>query len=79
MEAKAVKMGDSLAFIVPKPIAEKCGLMENTSVDITLRDDEIVVRPKRKRYTLSELLVGITPENIHEEVGSGEPVGQELI
>ncbi len=79
METKTVKMGNSLAFIVPKPIAEKCGLMENTPVDISLRDDEIVVRPRRKKYTLSELLSGITPDNMHEEVGRGEPVGQELL
>ncbi|WP_291322675.1 AbrB/MazE/SpoVT family DNA-binding domain-containing protein [Desulfonatronospira sp.] len=79
MEAKAIKVGNRLAFIVPEPIAEKCGIFENTSVDISLRDGEIVVRPQRKKYILSELLAEITPDNIHKEVGSGEPVGQEML
>ncbi len=79
MEAKAVKMGNSLAFRIPKPIARKCGLIESSSVDITLRGDEIIIRPMRKRYHLSELLAGITSENLHAEVGGDGPVGQELL
>lgn len=79
MEAKTVKIGNSLAFIVPQPIAEKFRLLENTSVDISLRGDEIVVRSKRKKYRLSELLTGITPDNMHNEIGSDESVGQELL
>jgi antitoxin MazE len=31
----------------------------------------------RREYTLSELLKGITPENLHEEVDFGGPVGKE--
>ncbi|WP_051822595.1 AbrB/MazE/SpoVT family DNA-binding domain-containing protein [Desulfonatronum thiodismutans] len=79
MEARAVKMANSLAFLIPKPIVAKLGLMENTSVDISLRGDEIVFRPMPRKYILSELLAGITPENMHDEVGWGEPMGQELL
>ncbi len=79
MEARAVKMGDSLAFRIPNPIAKKCGLVESSSFDITLRGDEIIIKPMRKRYNLSELLAGITSENLHAEFDGGGPMGQELL
>ncbi len=79
MEAKAVKMGNNLALIVPEPIAEKFGIIENTSVDISLRNNEIIVSPQLKKYALSWLLAGITPDNLHKEIDCCEPVGQELL
>ena len=79
MEARAVKIGNSLAFRIPKTIADRCGLVESSSVDITLRGEEIIIKPIRKRYQLADLLAGITPENLHAEVGRGGPMGQELI
>lgn len=79
MEAKTVKWGNSLALRIPNSIVKDCGLSENTLVDISLRKGEIVIKPIRKRYVLSELLAGITPENIHGEVGMDGPVGQELL
>lgn len=79
MEAKTVKWGNSLALRIPSAIVKECGLAENTLVDISLRKGEIVIKPMRKRYMLSDLLAGITPENVHGEVGMDEPVGQELL
>jgi antitoxin MazE len=79
MEAKAVKWGNSLAFRIPKSIAKECGLAENIPVDISLRGGEIVISPMRRKYALSELLAGMTPENTHGEIGPDEPVGQELL
>ena len=39
-----------------------------------------VTKPKRRkrRYTLDELVAGITPENRHEEIDWGPPVGNEV-
>jgi antitoxin MazE len=79
MEAKTVKWVNSLAFRIPKSIVEDCGLTENTLVDISFIKGEIIIKPLRKRYALSELLDGITSENIHDEVGMDKPVGQELL
>ena len=79
MEAKTVRWGNSLALRIPNAIVKDCGLAENTLVDISLRKGEIVIRPMRKQYVLSELLAGITPGNIHGEADMGAPVGQELL
>ena len=48
-----------------------------------VRDGKLVVevtKPKRRkrRYTLDELVAGITPENRHEEIDWGPPVGNEV-
>jgi antitoxin component of MazEF toxin-antitoxin module len=32
----------------------------------------------RRRYTLEEMLEGITDENVHPEVDFGPPVGKEI-
>lgn len=79
MEAKTVKWVNSLAFRIPKSIVEDCGLTENTLVDISFSKGEIIIKPLRKRCAQSELLDGITSENIHDEVGMDKPEGQELL
>jgi antitoxin component of MazEF toxin-antitoxin module len=33
---------------------------------------------QRKKYTLEELLDGMTPEHFHPEIPTGSPVGNEL-
>jgi antitoxin MazE len=48
------------------------------SVDVREESGRIVIEPvPRKEYDLSELLKRITPENLHEEVDFGRPVGKE--
>lgn len=78
MEAKIVKWGNSLALRIPNAIVKKCGLSENTLVDMIVRGGGIVIRPVGK-YDLSELLAGITPENVHGEIGMDAPAGKELL
>ena len=48
---------------------------------MSLEKKRIVVRkknvPQRKKYTLTEMLAKVTPENLHSEVDLGPPVGRE--
>ena len=46
-------------------------------------DDEVHIKkakavPKRRKYTLSQLLGKVTPENLHAEVDFGRPLGKEV-
>jgi len=43
-------------------------------------DDEIRIRKVRAapRFSLAELLAGVTPENLHGEVDIGAPIGKEM-
>jgi antitoxin MazE len=40
-----------------------------------VEDGHLVIKPKSA--TLDELLAQVTPENLHKEVSTGEPQGQE--
>ena len=54
----------------------------NASVVVErISDEEIRIRKKRpvKRFTLGQLLDGITPANRHGEVDTGPPVGNEVL
>lgn len=79
MLAKALKWGNSLALRIPKLLARECGIEENTSVDIRIEQNELIIMPVRKKYSLEELLAGVTQENIHAEAIPGRPVGKELL
>jgi antitoxin component of MazEF toxin-antitoxin module len=66
---------DAEARLVLPPDFASC------EVIIERRGDELRVRkinPAKRRYTLAELLAGVTPENIHPEVDMGPPVKNEL-
>ncbi len=74
-----VKWGNSLGIRIPIAIAKQINLAEGTNVTLTVVDGNLVIQPiQRKKYTLDELLEGMTPENCHREVEMGEPVGNEI-
>lgn len=71
------RWGNSLGVRLPKAIAESAGLREGDRVEISFEDSAVVIRPAKPRYTLKELLAGITPENVHPETDWGLAVGRE--
>ena len=76
------RWGNSLALRVPKAVAEEIGASDGKTAEMSVRDGKLVIeviKPRRKRrYTLDELVAGITPENRHEELDWGPPVGNEV-
>lgn len=78
MNAKVQMWGNSLALRIPKAFASSIGLESETHVDLLLEEDRIVVKKSPDRGpTLGFLLSQITPENIHDEIDYGAPVGRE--
>lgn len=75
MQARVQKWGNSLAIRIPKTLAVRIGLTEGTPVEFSLHDDAITIRAER--YDLETLLAAITPDNLHEEIDTGKPVGRE--
>ncbi|PSO79002.1 MAG: AbrB/MazE/SpoVT family DNA-binding domain-containing protein [Cyanobacteria bacterium QH_9_48_43] len=78
MTATITKWGNSLAVRIPKHLAEEANLQEGTQVSIWLSDGKIAIAPKRKKYSLEELLEGISPEDSEGEIDWGSPVGEEV-
>lgn len=77
MKTSLDKWGNSLGVRLPKPVADAAGLHEGDQVDVQLEEGAVVIRPAKPRYTLAELLEGMTPASRHPETGSGEPIGRE--
>jgi antitoxin MazE len=71
------KWGNSLGIRLPKLIADQFNLEDGATVEIELRNDEIVI--KRSRYNLEDMLKQITPDNVHDETDWGSPIGKELL
>jgi len=75
-----VKMwGNSLAIRVPSRVARDLGLTNNSQIEITSDGTSAVIKREESNHlSLEELVKGITPENIHNKVDWGEPVGNEI-
>lgn len=79
VQLKVTKWGNSLGLRVPKDVAARAGLVEGARVDIEGFDDgRIVITPSRRRFTIEELIEGMTPER-SEFMEDDWPVGDELI
>ncbi len=78
MITKIQKWGNSLAVRIPKVIAADIHLENNTLVEISFVDGQILVKPvARPAWTLEHLLAGVNPDNIHHETDTSGPVGKE--
>ncbi|WP_072623264.1 AbrB/MazE/SpoVT family DNA-binding domain-containing protein [Spirulina major] len=79
MVATVAKWGNSLAVRIPQNLAKEIHLTEGVEIDLGVVDGTLVMKPRnRKRYSLDELINGITPENLHTEIDSGIAVGNEV-
>ena len=53
-------------------------ISQGSEVDLTLEKGRVVLTPvKPPEYSLEELLAGVSRDNLHEEVDTGETVGRE--
>jgi len=75
MEILVKKWGNSLGIRIPKIIANDLSLRDGLKVKIEDKNGSIIISPVNN--SLNELLDQITPENIHSEIKSGNPVGNE--
>lgn len=77
MKIRVQRWGNSLAVRIPKAFAREVGLEENSPVELAVVGDHLVVEPARPSLRLDDLLAGVTEENMHQEIGSDAPVGNE--
>jgi len=78
METRVQKWGNSLALRIPKLLADEIGLKDNSPVQISLRDRQLVVVPVLKpALSLEALLTQVTEANRHGEISTGPAVGGE--
>ena len=80
MKSVIRKWGNSPALRLPVSIIKEVHFSLEQQVNITATRGRIVIEPVATvDYSLEQLLRGITPENVHAEIGFGEPVGLETL
>ena len=76
MRSHVARWGNSLAFRIPRHLADAAGLAEGRDVELEVEDGRLVVRPRPP--TLEMLLAGITAENLPESTDDA-PRGAERL
>jgi antitoxin MazE len=77
METIVRRWGNSLGIRIPNTIARELSLKDGSFVDIKDKGKEIIISPKEKDK-LSDILDKINDRNIHGEVETNGPVGNEI-
>lgn len=79
MLTKVHKWGNSLALRIPKTFALDAQLENDSFVEISFVDGQIIIKPiSVPSWSLEELLAGINKNNIHHEVDTGFAIGNEV-
>lgn len=67
MKTRVRKWGNSLAVRITADLAKDLNLSDGVEVEIAPVNGGLLLRKRKREYTLDELLAQITPENIHRE------------
>ena len=79
MQVQVQKWGNSLALRIPKSFANQIKIEQGSYVDLSTVEGKLIARPmEQQEYSLEQLLAGITDQNIHAEVDTGNAIGKEI-
>lgn len=79
MEAKIKKWGNSLGVRNTKSYSAQAGMSDGSDIDISIEGDKIIIIPLQKESAqLNELLSMVTEENVHYEIETDGPIGNEV-
>lgn len=78
MTTKIQKWGNSLAVRIPSEFAENLNWQVGSVVGFKQLDDKIIITSSRPKYTLEDMVKGITKKNRHKEFDWGKPMGKEI-
>jgi antitoxin MazE len=80
MRVTVKKWGNSASVRIPAAIMDAANLTLDTVVDITEENGRVIIEPVREDVVeLEQLLAGITPDNQHDEIDFGSPLGKEAL
>jgi antitoxin MazE len=78
MHTKIQKWGNSLGLRIPRSFAAEAQVEEGTTVDLSVENGRLLVRPLRvRRYSVNALLRHVNRRNLHGEIPTGRVVGRE--
>jgi antitoxin MazE len=78
MQTRIQKWGNSLGLRIPRSFAAEAQVAEGATVDLSVENGQLLVRPLRvRKYSLKALLRKVSRRNVHREVSTGKVVGRE--
>jgi len=79
MRTRVQKWGNSLGVRIPRGLAEQIGLGAGSEVSLSAEDGAMVVKPASPApLNLDDLQAGVTTDNLHGSIDTGEAVGREI-
>lgn len=79
MKTMVQRWGNSLALRIPKTFAEEISVRAGDEVEMNVTKGRLVVAPRPPRdHHLADLVAGIRPGNLHKEIVTGTPQGNEV-
>lgn len=78
MKSNIKKWGNSLALRLPASVLGGTVFELDLEVDVRVEGNRMIIEPVRPPIDLDAMLAAITPENSHELIDWGPPVGKEV-
>ena len=79
MQARVQRWGNGLAIRIPQSLADQSQIDQNSIIEMSVENGRIILLPvAQRKVTLTQLLEGVTKENLHQAVETGPSVGQEV-
>ena len=80
MEIRIRKWGNSAAVRIPAGVLGAANVALDQRVNVREEGGRILIEPvRKKRYSIKELVAGITPDNVHAPVDLGNAMGREAL
>jgi antitoxin MazE len=78
MRTRIRMWGNSLGVRIPRPLAIEARIETGSEVDISVKSGKLVIESLTPEiYDLDELLARMTPVKRHDEIETGDGIGQE--
>lgn len=78
MKVVVRKWGNSASVRIPAAVMQAAGLNLDQEVEVREEGGRVILEPVRNvSYDLASLLDGITEDNLHAEIPTGDAVGRE--
>lgn len=79
MRIQVQKWGNSLAIRIPKSFAKETKIEQGSYVNLSAVEGQLIAKPiGEDDFSLEQLLAGVTEENLHGEIDTGNAIGQEV-
>jgi antitoxin MazE len=78
-QTKVSQWGNSLAIRLPQALVAELAIARGVDVELHIENGgfRVKVPSMPKKFTLEELLAGVTPDNLHSETDWGKAQGKE--